>query len=68
MRDSTAEDNVRKRPFTTKIRPARPFGLFESVAKLQKVWESAKKDNEKFGGNGKNAYLYSVKKRIPLKG
>ncbi len=25
-------------------------------AKLQNVWESAKKVGEKFGGNGKNAY------------
>ena len=26
-------------------------------AKLQNVWESAKKVEEKFGGDGKNAYL-----------
>ena len=30
-------------------------------AKLRKVCESAKKSGGKFGGNGKNAYLYSVK-------
>jgi hypothetical protein len=31
-----------------------------TTAKVQNVWESAKKVLEKFGGNGKNAYLCSV--------
>ena len=33
-------------------------------AKLRKVSESAKKSGEKFGGNGKNAYLCSVKHQV----
>ena len=33
-------------------------------AKMQNVWESAKKVEEKFGGNGKNAYLCSVKANV----
>ena len=47
-----------------------PTGAYPNitVAKIQNVWESAKKVLEKFGGNGKNAYLCSVKKRISLKG
>ena len=37
-------------------------------AKIQNVWESAKKVEEKFGTFRKNCYLCSVKKRISLKG
>ena len=40
LRDSTSEDNVRKRPFSTKVWPANPCRLFESVANIQKRKQS----------------------------
>ena len=61
LRDSTVEDNVRKRPFTTKNRPAHPFGLPESGTKIQKRCEPAKKKAEIFGSYGKTPYICSVK-------
>ena len=47
LRDSAAEDNVCKRPFTTNIRPACPLGLSESVAKIRKKYETTKWKEEK---------------------
>jgi hypothetical protein len=35
-----------------------------TVAKLRKVWDSAKKVEEKFGSNGKNAYPCNVKPQV----
>ena len=46
LRDSTVEDNVRKRPFSTKFRPAHPYGLPKSATKIQKISEPPS-DSEK---------------------
>lgn len=41
--------------------------LGNTGAKIQNVWEPAKKVKEKFGENGKNAYLCSVKHKVWLR-
>ena len=42
LRDSAAEDHVRKRPFTIKPKPLYPFGLTELIAKIKSFFEKNK--------------------------
>ena len=42
LRDSTSEDNVRKRPLTTKVWPAHPCELPESVANIEIIFDMTK--------------------------
>ena len=55
LRDLYLEDNVSKRPFTTKVRPAHPSGYFESATKIKFFSEMAKKKEEKVGGFKENS-------------
>ena len=48
LRDSTAEDNVRKRPFTTKVWPACPFGLLRVGYKDTTFFTNSQSFRQKF--------------------
>ena len=47
LRDSTVEDNVRKRPFFQNVLTPSPYGLTESGAKIRNYFESSKKKGKK---------------------
>jgi len=42
LRDSTVEDNVRKRPLPQKLRPTHPCGLPESGANIEIIFDTTK--------------------------
>jgi len=51
LRDSAAEDNVRKRPFPNKFLTRHPFGLSKSAANLRKIPIHQKLLKEKYRFN-----------------
>ena len=68
VRDSTSEDNVRKRPFTTKMRPAHPYGLPESGTEIQKKVNEQRKRQKNLAVTEKSVYLQRQSERFDYPG
>ena len=60
LRDSDAEDNVCKRPFTTKVNPIEPFGLIESATNLGSFFEPTKYFERKIKMDGVKNKLHDL--------